>query len=758
MLDPAVGVKLGNIDCVVAYVSQTSFNDLGETILTRLDFQRNLRLVGMDVGDATETSFEHWYQLMGIHCLHRSDLSGILLPLRPNIVETTTVNGRPLFLINHINEEWRFTFEQLLAMELTKLQEVWFRIMKNTLSKVTLSVPCYFTDTERRVVLNSTRISGLKCTQLVDEITAIATYYAYKTRTVLSTDSVPKIVAFVDVGYIGTQVAVCQFQKTQSNVIAFDYDRRIGGRDFDRIIFQHVIDSYPYETSRKFTVPSKEGKRILQKCEVAKHQRGKMRVDCRVQGGKVLNFVIEKDKFEAYCQDLLKRFRSLLESCLTQLDPEVKVDHVELTSSLCRHPMLKAIVDDVFKRNSGTGMVDKCVSRGCALQASLQSSTESAFTFHTQAIYPHPIRICWPENKHIILTTKWHKIPSVNVIQVTYRGNVAMKLQHTLPHNGSDSEDLWLGTITLPQLENNEFHTVQLIIALNVHGCIEINCTRGVECKTELSSTTTSPESTTGEIRSVSLMEPRTTSSNEYDKGCLTISSVFNELTPNEVERFREVEQRQLRTHDEYERRRRELFNELGSLTLLYAKTNRLSSNLVKLNEWSNTKGENAAATDIQQIIDQLKIVLDKDSTVEDENKLLSLLSMDDGKPLEEKDIYLIEPNDSEPTKCTISDTNDDRENAEISEKVDVDSLQKDSCESVKNTTPDKQSELDDVEFTGEAGGNFTKSLNQSSEPAKYSDCDRRNKENEVEFTERRTSWREKIQSGWFFKNSEPEN
>ncbi|KAF6780506.1 hypothetical protein AHF37_00016 [Paragonimus kellicotti] len=676
MLNPAVGVKLGNIDCAVAYVSQSSVKDLGETILTRLDFQRNLRLVGMDVGEATETSFEHWYQFMGINCLHRSDLSEILLPLRPNIGETTTANGRMLFLVNHMNKEWRLTFEQLLAMELTKLQEVWFKIMKNTLSEVTLSIPCYFTDTERRVVLNAARISGLECTKLIDEITATATYYAYKIRNVLSTDSETKIIAFVDVGYIGTQVAVCQFQKTQSSVIAFDYDRRVGGRDLDRIIFQHFIDSYPYETNKKFTVPSKEAKRILQKCEVAKHQRGKMRVDCRVQGGKVLNFVIEKDTFEAYCQDLLKRFRSLLESCLAQLNPE----------------------------------------------ASLQSSTGSAFTFHAQPVYPHPIRICWSENKHITLTTGWHKIPSVSVIQVTYRGNVVMKLQHRLPHNGSDNEDVWLGTITLPQLEDNEFHTVQLIIALNVHGCIEINCAREVECETEITPTNTSAENTTGEIRSVCLVKPETTFSTEPEKGWLTVSSIFNELTSNELEHFCEIE-RQLKTHDEYERRRRELLNELGGLTFRYAKTNGQSSNLVRLTDWSNTNGESATTTEIQQVIDQLKIVMDEDSTVEDENKLLSLLTKEDGKPLEEDDTDLIELKDSEPTRCTISDTKDDKENAGLLEK---------------------------------AGDDFAKP--HSSEPVKYTDSNKKNEENEVEFTERRTSWREKVQSGWFFKNSEPEN
>ncbi|KAF8570317.1 hypothetical protein P879_01557 [Paragonimus westermani] len=736
MLDPAVGVKIGNVECLVAYVSQSGVNDLGETMLTRLDFQRNLRLVGMDVGDATETSFEHWYQFIGMSCSHPSELSGVLMPLRPNIDNTTTANGRPLFLINHINQEWRLTFEQLLAMELTKLQEVWYKVMKNTLCKVTLSVPSYFTDTERRVVLNAAKISGLECTKLVDEITAIATYYAYKARTALSTDSIPRIVAFVDVGYVGTQVAVCQFQKTQSSVIAFDYDRQ-------------VINSFPYEANKKLSEPSKEGKRILQKCEVAKHQRGKMRVDCRLQGGKILNFIIERDKFEAYCQDLLKRFRSLLESCLAQLNPESKVDQVELTSSLCRHPMLKAIADDVFKQNSGTAMVDKCVSRGCALQASLQSLTEPAFSFHAQEIYPHPIRVCWPENKYITLTTKWHNIPSVNVIQVTYRGNVTMKLQHTLPHKESDNEDVWLGTITLPQLENSNFHTVQFAIALNVHGCIEVNCAKEVECKTELSPLNTPVESRTGEIQSVCLVEPKSTSSTEPEKRLLTISSVFNELTPNELERFGEIEH-QFKTLDEYERRRRELLNELGSLTLRYAKTNITPSIHVRLNEWSNTKGENVAATVIQRVIDQLKIVMDKDSSVDDENKLLSLLTEKDGKPFDGVDVDLVEPE-----KRPICDTKDDKQSAGLSEKVGVDSVQQNSNESVDCAKLDKHSEPDDVEFTEEAGDNFAKS--DSPEPVKYSGSDKKN-EDEIEFTGTRTSWREKVQSGWIFKNSEPDN
>ncbi|KAF5401042.1 hypothetical protein PHET_05796, partial [Paragonimus heterotremus] len=148
--------------------------------------------------------------------------------------------------------------------------------------------------------------------------------------------------------------------------------------------------------------------------------------------------------------------------------------------------------------------------------------------------------------------------------------------------------------------------------------------------------------------------------------------------------------------------------------------------------------------------------VLDRDSTVDDENQLLYLLTKEDGKHLKEGNTDLVEPNDSEPDKCTISDAKDDKGNAGFSEKVDVDSVQKNSCESVESTMPDKRSEPDDVEFTEEAGNGFEKPHN--SEPVKYSDYDKKNEENEVEFTEGRTSWTEKIQSGWFFKNSAPEN
>lgn len=79
--------------------------------------------------------------------------------------------------------------------------------------------------------------AGLNCLRLLNETTATALAYGiYKTDL---PEGEPVHVVFVDVGYASTQVCVVALKKGQLQVLSNAWDRDLGGRDFDHVLFEH---------------------------------------------------------------------------------------------------------------------------------------------------------------------------------------------------------------------------------------------------------------------------------------------------------------------------------------------------------------------------------------------------------------------------------------------------------------------------------------------------------------------------------------
>jgi molecular chaperone DnaK (HSP70) len=79
--------------------------------------------------------------------------------------------------VTHLCETRVFTPEQILAILLTKLKDVTESYLKTKISDCVLTVPCYWTDTQRRSVLDASKIVELNCLRIVNETTAVALNY-----------------------------------------------------------------------------------------------------------------------------------------------------------------------------------------------------------------------------------------------------------------------------------------------------------------------------------------------------------------------------------------------------------------------------------------------------------------------------------------------------------------------------------------------------------------------------------------------------
>ena len=91
------------------------------------------------------------------------------------------------------------------------MTEVWFLNPR-------FQVPCYFTEVQRRSMLDAAKISGLNCLRLLNDTTAVALAYGIYKQDLPAHEEKPRNVVFIDIGHCDTQVSACAFHKGKLKV------------------------------------------------------------------------------------------------------------------------------------------------------------------------------------------------------------------------------------------------------------------------------------------------------------------------------------------------------------------------------------------------------------------------------------------------------------------------------------------------------------------------------------------------------------
>uniref|UniRef100_A0A4W4H0Y3 Uncharacterized protein n=1 Tax=Electrophorus electricus TaxID=8005 RepID=A0A4W4H0Y3_ELEEL len=125
-----------------------------------------------------------------------------------------------LLLLNYnINiNMFNFSVEQVTAMLLTKMKETAEASLQKKVVECVISIPSFFTDSERRSVLDAAKIAGLNCLQLMNDTTAVALNYGIYKEDFPDPNEKPKVVFFVDMGHSAFQVSACAFNKGKLKV------------------------------------------------------------------------------------------------------------------------------------------------------------------------------------------------------------------------------------------------------------------------------------------------------------------------------------------------------------------------------------------------------------------------------------------------------------------------------------------------------------------------------------------------------------
>ena len=311
-------------------------------------------------------------------------------------------NNEALVEVNYLGQPTQMTPEQVMAALLVDLRDMAEKEDGSEVKDAVLSVPVYYTEKERYSMLAASQIAGLNCLRLMDETTATALAYGlYKTD--LPEDA-PANVAFVDVGHSSTQVCVVALKKGELSVLSNAWDRNLGGRDFDKVLFNHFADEFDAQYKIDIRSNLRSAYRLTRACEKTKkvmttNPIATISVESLTPEVDA-NSKINRDVFEEKCKPILDRLITPIAAAVegAGLTPE-QVSSVEIVGGASRMPCVQRLIHGYFgKEPSRTLNSKETVSRGCALQCAMLSPAFRVREFQVQDSFPYTVEFSWEKD------------------------------------------------------------------------------------------------------------------------------------------------------------------------------------------------------------------------------------------------------------------------------------------------------------------------------------------------------------------------
>ncbi|XP_073476755.1 heat shock 70 kDa protein 4 [Aquarana catesbeiana] len=397
--------------------------------------------------------------------------------------------------VMYLEEERSFTTEQVAAMLLTKLKETAESALKKPVVDCVVAVPCFFTDAERRSVMDATQIAGLNCLRLINETTAVALAYGIYKQDLPAPEEKPRIVVFVDLGHSAYQVSVCAFNKGKLKVLATAFDPYVGGRKFDDVLVGYFCEEF----GKKYKLDIKSNirplLRLAQECEKLKKLMSANASDLPLNIECFMNDIdvsgtMNRGHFEEMCDSLLSRIEGPLRSILEQTKLKKEdIYAVEIVGGATRIPAVKERIIRFFGKEVSTTLnADEAVARGCALQCAILSPAFKVREFSITDLVPYPISLKWNSPAEEGLSDcevfpKNHAAPFSKVLTFYRKEPFTLDAYYSAPKE-LPYPDPSLGQFhvqkVIPQADGSS-SKVKVKVRVNVHGIFSVSSASLVE-------------------------------------------------------------------------------------------------------------------------------------------------------------------------------------------------------------------------------------------------------------------------------------
>ena len=265
----------------------------------------------------------------------------------------------------------KYTPQEISAMVLQKLKTEAENYLGEKVSDAVITVPAYFTDSQRQATKDAGQIAGLNVHRIINEPTAAALAYG------VDKGDEQKVVVY-DLGGGTFDVSIIEIGDGVQEVLATAGNNRLGGDDFDQRIIDFLVEEFKKSDGTDLHNDKFAMQRLKDEAEKAKIALSNTTtvninipyITADANGPKHMNVTLSRAKFDDLTADLVKATMGPLEQAIKDSGLKIsEIDKVLLVGGSTRIPAVQEAVKKYIGKDPFKGInPDECVAVGAAIQ------------------------------------------------------------------------------------------------------------------------------------------------------------------------------------------------------------------------------------------------------------------------------------------------------------------------------------------------------------------------------------------------------
>lgn len=268
-------------------------------------------------------------------------------------------------------DDKKYSPQEISAMILQKLKADAESYLGESVTEAVITVPAYFTDSQRQATKDAGKIAGLDVKRIINEPTAAALAYG------LDNEHEQKIMVY-DLGGGTFDVSIIEIGDGVIEVLSTNGDNRLGGDDFDDRVMKYMIQEFKSAEGIDLSQDKMAMQRLKEAAEKAKKELSTMTttninlpfITATQEGPKHLDMTLSRAKFDELTADLVERTMGPVRSALSDAGLEAsELSKILLVGGSTRTPSVQDAVKKITNKDPFKGInPDECVALGASIQ------------------------------------------------------------------------------------------------------------------------------------------------------------------------------------------------------------------------------------------------------------------------------------------------------------------------------------------------------------------------------------------------------